>query len=160
MYAQITKEGDTSGHTQNLLKTCDFTPFFDVVGIPLGIPRISNSRCEESSVSKFLIQNTQYFDRNLRFLIKIKIIVSGILPRNKGNSFRRQKLLQTNNMLKEKCSQIPNVRYLKPESDWVKTNTELERAYQYKYKLQIVIIFRTLHPRKLQTNLWTQIFLY
>ena len=47
-------------------------------------------------------------------------------PKNKGNSFGRQKLLQTNSMLKEKCSQVPNVAYLQPDSDWVTTNTELE----------------------------------
>ena len=35
-------------------------------------------------------------------------------------------------MLKEKCSQVPNVAYLQLESDWVRTNTELEMAYFYK----------------------------
>ena len=38
---------------------------------------------------------------------QIKIIVCGIFPRNKENTFRRQKLLQINSILKEKCSQIP-----------------------------------------------------
>ena len=30
---------------------------------------------------------------------KLKIVVSGILPRNKGKSLRRKKLFETNNML-------------------------------------------------------------
>ena len=42
----------------------------------------------------------------------IMIIISDILPRKKGKGFRRKKLIETNNMLKYKCSQIPNVRYL------------------------------------------------
>ena len=69
---------------------------------------------------------------------QIKIIVHDILPRNKQNSLRRQKLLQTNSMLKEKCSQVPNIAYLQPESDWVKTNTELQMAYFYKGKLHLI----------------------
>ena len=69
---------------------------------------------------------------------QIKIIVHDILPRNKGNSLRRQKLLQTNKMLKEKCNQVPNVAYLQPESDWVKTNTELEMTYFYNDELHLI----------------------
>ena len=60
---------------------------------------------------------------------------NGILSRSKGSSLRRQKLLQTNIMLKEKCSQVPNFAYLQTESDWVNTNTELEMAYFYKNEL-------------------------
>ena len=44
---------------------------FEILGISLEIPSISNSRCEKPSISKFLIRNTQYFDRNPRFLIEI-----------------------------------------------------------------------------------------
>ena len=35
---------------------------FEILGISLEIPRISNSGCEKPSTSKFLIGNTQYFD--------------------------------------------------------------------------------------------------
>ena len=45
---------------------------------------------------------------------KLRIAISGILPRNKGKSFRRKKLIEMNNMLKYKCSQIPNAKYLEP----------------------------------------------
>ena len=41
-------------------------------------------------------------------------------------------------MLKEKCSQVPNVAYLQPESGWVKTNTELEITYFYKDELHLI----------------------
>ena len=97
-------------------------------------------------------------------LKQIEIIVSCILLKNKWNSFGRQKLLETSNMLKQKCSHIPNVLYLEPESDWVKTNTELAYFYQEKLhlkqegfqklasslgkrkQLETLIISRTKHP--------------
>ena len=41
-------------------------------------------------------------------------------------------------MLKKKCIQIPNVAYLEPESDWVKTNTELKIVYFYKDELHLI----------------------
>ena len=44
---------------------------------------------------------------------KLKIVISGILPRNNGKSFRRKKLIEMN-MLKYKCSQTPNAKYLEP----------------------------------------------
>ena len=42
---------------------------------------------------------------------QLKMVISGILPTNKGKSFRRKKLIKTNNMLQYKCSQMPNVTY-------------------------------------------------
>ena len=41
-------------------------------------------------------------------------------------------------MLKDKCSQMPNVVYVEPEASWVKTNTELEIAYFHKEKLHLI----------------------
>ena len=41
-------------------------------------------------------------------------------------------------MLKEKCSHIPNVAYLEPKSDWVKTDTEVEITYFYKDELHLI----------------------
>ena len=52
-------------------KNPGFHTFFEILGISLEIPSISNSRCEKPSISKFLIRNTQYFNRNPRFLIEI-----------------------------------------------------------------------------------------
>ena len=48
-----------------------FHAFFGILGIPLDIPSISNSRCKKPSLLKFLIRNTQYFNRNPRLLIEI-----------------------------------------------------------------------------------------
>ena len=41
-------------------------------------------------------------------------------------------------MLQEKWSQIPNVAYLKPDSDRVETNIELKMAYFYKDELHLI----------------------
>ena len=45
----------------------------------LEIPSISNARCKKISTSKFLIRNTYYFNRNLRFSIEILGILIEIL---------------------------------------------------------------------------------
>lgn len=84
-------------------------------------------------------------------------------------------------MLQEKWSQIPNVAYLKPESDRVKTNTELQMAYFYKDELHLIeegyqrlassiskklkAITSSNHllnitPKKTPKILWTQNFLH
>ena len=62
---------------------------------------------------------------------KMKIVTSGILPRNKAKSLRRKKLIETNNMLKYKCSQMPHIIYLEPESSWVKQDLELNIELYY-----------------------------
>ena len=49
----------------------------------LEMPVFLNSRCEKPSISKFLIQNTQCFDRNPRFSIE----TLGILIEIQGFSF-------------------------------------------------------------------------
>ena len=61
--------------TENL----GFDIFFEMLGIPLEIPSISNSRCKKPSISKFLVRNIWYFDQNPRFLIKILDILIEIL---------------------------------------------------------------------------------
>ena len=38
-------------------------------------------------------------------------------------------------MLKYKCSQVPNVIYLEPESSWVKQNSEFNMELYYKDEL-------------------------
>lgn len=65
---------------------------------------------------------------------KLKIVVSGILPRNKGRRFGRKKLIETN-----KCSLILNVIiYLEIELSWVKQNSELNMELHYKDELHFI----------------------
>ena len=64
--------------------------------------------------------------------------MSGILPRNRAKSLRRKKLIETNNMLKYKCSRIPNVMYLEPESNWVKQDSKLNMELYYKGQLHLI----------------------
>ena len=84
-------------------------------------------------------------------------------------------------MLQEKWSQIPNVAYLKPDSDRVETNIELKMAYFYKDELHLIeeghqrlassiskklkAITSSNHllnitPKKTPKILWTQNFLH
>ena len=43
-------------------KNPGFCTFFEILGISLKIPSISNLRCEKPSISKFLIRNTRNFE--------------------------------------------------------------------------------------------------
>ena len=52
-------------------KNPGFNNFFEILGISLEISSISDSRCEKPSISKFLIRNAKYFDRNPRVLIEV-----------------------------------------------------------------------------------------
>ena len=64
---------------RELTKNAGFNIFLKILDISLEISSISNLRCENRSNSKFLIRNTQYFDRNLRFLIEIQGILIEIV---------------------------------------------------------------------------------
>ena len=66
------------------------------------------------------------------------IVVTGSLPRNTGRSFRRKKLIEINNMLKCKYSQIRNIVYLEPKSCWVKQSSELNIELCYKDELHFI----------------------
>ena len=55
-------------------------------------------------------------------------------------------------MLTEKCSQVPNVAYLQPESDCVMTNTELEMTCFDKDELQLIDGACELRQQKIERN--------
>ena len=48
---------DGRGH-KKFTKNAGFRTYFEILGISLEIPSISNSRCEKHSISKFLIRNS------------------------------------------------------------------------------------------------------
>ena len=56
----------------------------------------------------------------------------------RGKSFRRKKLIEMNNILKYKCSQILNVIYLEPESSWVKQDSEINMELFCKDELRLI----------------------
>ena len=55
-----------------------------------------------------------------------------------GKSFRREKLTETNNMLKYKCKQMQIAMYLKPESSWLKQDLEFNMELYYKDELHLI----------------------
>ena len=69
---------------------------------------------------------------------RFKIAIFGILPRNKGKSFRRAKLIEMNNILEYKCIQIPNAIHLEPELNWVKQGFEHNIELYYRDKLHLI----------------------
>ena len=87
--------------------------YFEILGISLEIPSISNSRFEKPNILKFLIQNTQDFDQNPRFLIEIPGILIEIL----GFSFQilgisklcHNCILQTINIFNSNIRNIVNI---------------------------------------------------
>ena len=67
----------------------------------------------------------------------LKIDVSDVFQRNKGRSFSRKKLIETD-MLNYKCSHIPNAVYLVPEPRLVKQNSQLNMELNYKDGLELI----------------------
>ena len=67
----------------------------------------------------------------------LKIDVSDVFQRNKGRSFSRKKLIETD-MLNYECSHIPNAVYLVPEPRLVKQNSQLNMELNYKDGLELI----------------------
>ena len=63
----VEETNTTSGHICPALESK--YRVFEILGISLERPSISPSRCEKPSISKFLIRNTKYCDRNPRFSV-------------------------------------------------------------------------------------------
>ena len=83
-------------------KNLGFHTFFERLGVSLKMSSISNSRCKRPSISKFLIENIQYFNSNPRFLIEILVISIEIL----GFSF------EILDIVKVRDKRIPQLWYL------------------------------------------------
>ena len=71
---------------------------------------------------------------------EVKVILSGILPRDCGTvSIRRRVNIQnTNNKLKEKCMFSPNTFYLEHDPDWTDENGNLNEKLFYADNLHLV----------------------
>ena len=63
---------------------------------------------------------------------------SGILPRNKENSFWIYKLVKTNCILQENYSQFMKVIDMGSESNWIKENAGLDMNYYHKDELHFI----------------------
>ena len=69
----------------------------------------------------------------------VKVILSGILPRDSGTaSIRCVKILKTNNHLLEKCHNLRNIFYLEHDIDWNHNNGSLNDQYYHHDNLHLI----------------------
>ena len=69
----------------------------------------------------------------------IKIIVTGLLPRDLAvSSFRRSRISNVNKALQKKCEILPNCFYMKQDDDWILEGGELNKQLFYKDSLHLI----------------------
>ena len=62
-----------------------------------------------------------------------QVIISGILPRDFVNTFRRNKIKEVNGLLKTECSKLTSrVFYMEPDPDWVTDENLLNMKHFYR----------------------------
>ena len=66
----------------------------------------------------------------------LKVIVAGILPRDKSNTYRRTKIQQTNKILGEFCCD-EGILYIEQASYWTGSGDELNRSLFWKDNLHL-----------------------
>ena len=62
-------------------------------------------------ISDGLVCITLFFQKRMKHL---QIVVNGLIPRDAINTKRRQKLLEVNQLLQDKCMNYTSVCFLKP----------------------------------------------
>ena len=61
----------------------------------------------------------------------VKVVLSSILPRDNNISIRRNKIIKTNNILKDACKVSNNVYYFQHDHDWLHKDGNLNANYYY-----------------------------
>ena len=67
-----------------------------------------------------------------KLLKHLQIIVNGIIPRDATNTRRRLKLLEVNQLLRDKCTSYSSVYFLKPDTGWTTLDGGLNKTLYYK----------------------------
>ena len=97
------------------------------VVINCGTNNLDTDNPEE--ISDGLICIALLFQKRLKHL---QIIVNRIIPRDETNTRRRQKLLEVNQLLRDKCTSYNSVYFLKPDTDWTTLDGGLNKRLYYK----------------------------
>ena len=63
---------------------------------------------------------------------------NGLIPRDAINSRRRQKLLEVNQLLRDKCTSYNSVYFLKPDTDWATLYGGLNKTFYYKDNIHLL----------------------
>ena len=61
----------------------------------------------------------------------VKVVLSSILPRDNNISIRRNKIIKTNNILKDACKVSNNVYYFQHDHDWLHKDGNVNANYYY-----------------------------
>ena len=62
---------------------------------------------------------------------KLKVIITGLIPRDIEESYRRHKIKETNKQLRRYCKQFTNFTYMEQDSDWVRNDGTLNAKLYY-----------------------------
>ena len=66
---------------------------------------------------------------------KLKVLISGILPRSSKDTRKRGKVNKINSLLRLECVSFTRRLYAEPDSDWVTNEKVLDMRFYYKDKL-------------------------
>ena len=58
----------------------------------------------------------------------LQIIINGLISRDGTSTRQRQKLLEANQLLQDKCTSYSSVYFLKPDTDWTTLNGGLNKT--------------------------------
>ena len=68
----------------------------------------------------------------------LKVVITGLLPRDLENTSRRYKIIQTNKFLKRYCRQFSNFTYMKQDDGWILHNGLLNEELYYSDHLHLI----------------------
>ena len=75
------------------------------------------------------------FQKRLKHL---QIIVNGLISRDATNTGRRQKLLELNQLLRDKCTSYNSVYFLKPDADWATLDGGINKTFYYNDNIHLL----------------------
>ena len=68
----------------------------------------------------------------------LQIIVNGLIPHDATSTRQRQKLLEANQLLQDKCTSYNSVYFLKPDTDWTTLDGGLNKTFYYKDNIHLL----------------------
>ena len=111
-------------------------------------PRISKNRLNTSLLryeqpghgqSWRNIRRTYLYRAAIQKRLKhLQIIINGLIPRDAINTRQRQKLLEVNQLLRDKCTSYNSVYFLKPDKDWTTLDGGLNKTFYYKDNIHLL----------------------
>ena len=122
--------------TQNVLwrsKNIPLPQSLKYVVINCGTNNLETDNPDE--ISDGLICIALLFQKRMKHL---QIVVNGLIPRDAIKTKRRQKLLEINRLLPDKCKNCTSVYFLEPETDWTTQDGGLSKTFYYKDNIHLL----------------------